>query len=57
MRSVIGGKRNSLLNDTATFGKRSQKGAIDNDLFSESNDSGIDVLQADWTAPCCKNEP
>lgn len=28
MRSVIGGKRNSLLNDTATFGKSSGRGPI-----------------------------
>jgi hypothetical protein len=54
MRSVIGGKRNSLLNDTATFGKNSQKGPL-NETFSESNDSGIDVLQMDWMGACCKN--
>lgn len=28
MRSVIGGKRNSLLNDTATFGKSSGRGPM-----------------------------
>jgi hypothetical protein len=33
MRSVIGGKRNSLLNDTATFGKSSLRGPL-NETFS-----------------------
>ena len=53
MKTVYGKEGNSLLNDTATFGKNS--GYVNKEV-DNSVDSGIDVLQVDWQAPCCKND-
>lgn len=57
MRSVAGGKRNSQMNETATFGPNSlRRSGMQEESMCSSRDSGIEVLQYDWQAPCCRNE-
>lgn len=52
MKKVAGGLRNtSAGNETATFGLNSSR--LSNDSLSITEDSGIEVLQYNWAAPCC----
>jgi hypothetical protein len=55
MKKVASSRKLSGMGESLSFGSRTK--IRDNDSISSSSDSGIDVMQYDWTVPCCKNDP